>query len=179
LSGYQLGLDILGRKEDSLRRLHSALTSAQSKPSDSTEFLKDVIFSANYGWNQHRARRVTFDELIGSGKLGLIRSADIRTAIGDYYELEAGTSDRINERETAYPHISYQLVLRANESEPDAALNELQIEALVAGVLESPLREHLIAEINFANFTRDRFTELQSACTTLVMALQAYLEEGR
>ena len=90
LRGYQRGLEFLPRKEESLRRLHSVLMSADSMPRDLTRFLQDVIHGSNYGWNQYRASRTTFDELLGSGKLGLIRSADVRTAIGEYYELRKG-----------------------------------------------------------------------------------------
>jgi hypothetical protein len=170
---------MLARKEESLLRLHSAMASGHSKPHDSIEFLEDVIDGANYGWNQYRARRTTFDELLGSGKLGLIRSAEVRTAIGDYYGAEEGKADRINERETAYPSISYQLVPRSNEFELDPSLGDPQVEQLVAGVFESRLREHLLAEINFARFVRARFIELQTTCTDLVATLNAYLEGER
>ncbi|HEX5787780.1 MAG TPA: DUF6090 family protein [Woeseiaceae bacterium] len=179
LTGYRLGLDILGRKEESLQRVRSALAAPQSMPGDPTQFLKDVISGANYGWNQHRARRVTFDELLGSGKLGLVRSADIRMAIGDYYESERGAAGRIDERETAYPYLSYQLVPREDESELDAGLGQSQIEALVAGIVESPLREHVTAEINFARFVQARFTERESACSALVNSLRIHLDATR
>ena len=178
-SASRQALDWLARKEESLRRVQSVLASTESRPNHSLEFLQDVITGANYGWNQYRARRTTFDELLGSGKLGLIRSADVRTAIGDYYAAEVGASDRIDERETAYSRISYQLVPRTNESELDPDLDNSQIEALVAGVFESTLREQLIAEINFARFVRARFTEHLSTCTELTETLQGHLEAER
>jgi hypothetical protein len=176
---YQFGLELLDRKEESLRRLHSVLMSADSTPYDLTQFLKDVIYSANYGWSQHRAQRTTIEELLGSGKLGLIRNADVRAAVGEYYEFEKGTHGRIDERETGYPSISYQLVPRANEYELDPSLDDKQIESLVAGVFQSSLPEHVIGEINFARFVRNSFIELKSKCTNLIMALQAYLEAER
>jgi hypothetical protein len=117
--------------------------------------------------------------LLGSGKLGLIRNADVRTAVVEYFEKEKGTSDRIDERETRYPHISYQLVPRANEFELDPSLAEEQIELLAAGVFESTLWQHVIGEINLARFVRERFAELQSKRANLEMALQAYLETRR
>ena len=51
--------------------------------------------------------------------------------------------------------------------------------SLAAGVFESTLREHVIGEINFARFRSERFVELHSKCTELIMALQAYLEAER
>ena len=139
LAAYQRGLDFLEQKEESLRRLHPDLMSADSRPNDLRQFLQDVIDSANYGWYQYRARRTTVDELLGSGKLGLIRNADLRAAVGEYYESEKGAHGRIDERETSYPRISYRVVLRANEYELDPSLDDEQIESLVAGVFESNL----------------------------------------
>jgi hypothetical protein len=179
LGGYLLGRDILKRKEDSLRRLYAVLMAADPRPSDLTGFLQDVIYGANYGWSQYRARRTTFDELLGSGKLGLVRNADVRTTIAAYYDAEKATHGRINERETSYPRISYRLVPRANELELDPALDNEQVDLLVAGVIGSTIGEHVIGEINFARFVRERYVDLQSKCTDLVTALQAYRQTER
>jgi hypothetical protein len=71
------------------------------------------------------------------------------------------------------------LVPRANEYELDPSLDDEQIQSLVIKVFESSLREHVIGEINFARFVRERYVELQSKCTDLITVLQAYLEAER
>jgi hypothetical protein len=71
------------------------------------------------------------------------------------------------------------LVPRANELELDPALDNEQVDLLVAGVIGSTIGEHVIGEINFSRFVRERYVDLQSKCTDLVTALQAYRQTER
>ena len=174
LVGFERGLSVVARKVDSLDRVYPVLAASDSEPDDPVRFLGDVINGANYGWNQHIARRVTFDALLGSGKFGLIRAADLRVTIAEYYALDDSVHNRIDERETRYPHVSYQLVPRVNEFELEPNLSEDELQRLVAGVLASSLRDHVIAEMNFARFTHERFIALQTACRGLIERLQTY-----
>ncbi len=108
------------------------------------------------------------------GGFGLIRDAELRVAISDYYELHAGTQRRIDGRETEYPSLSYRLVPRDNEFELAPDLSEAQLERLVSGVFESVLREHVISEINLAGFIGDEFEELWEAALALLSELTTY-----
>ena len=103
VQGIERGLSFLPRKEEGLRRVDSLLNVPDPNPKDPVMFLEDVIYGSQYGWSQEEARRITFDELLGSGAFGLIRVAELRAAISDYYENHAGTQRRIDERETEYP----------------------------------------------------------------------------
>jgi hypothetical protein len=49
--------------------------------SDPRAFLEDVITGANFGWSQGLASRSTYDDLPGSGKLGVIHGPSIRQAV--------------------------------------------------------------------------------------------------
>jgi len=173
--GLQQGLDVLVEKEESLQRVYDVLTSPNPSPLDRAQFLDDVIFGSDYGWNQHTARRTTIDELLGSGSFRLIRSAQIRESISEYYDSDEGTNNRIEERETEYPNISYQLALRVNEFDVDPTLTDAQLAAFTAGVLDYPLLPHVVAEINFARFVRGRFIALQAARDDLAQQLEGYL----
>lgn len=176
LRGIELGLSFLPRKEESLQRDFSVLTSTGPEPEDIAGFLGDVIYGAQYGWNQEIARRTTIDELLSSGRFGLIRNSEVRTKISDYYSSDRGANNRIEERETQYPDISYQLVTRVNEFELDPGLSRPQLERLAAGVFDSSLLNHVIAEINFTRFVRQMFIALQTECDDLVTELQSYME---
>jgi len=160
LRGIELGLSLLPRKDESLQRVFSVLTSTGSEPEDIAGFLGDVIYGAQYGWNQNIARRTTIDELLNSGRFGLIRDTELRTKISDYYSSDRSANDRIEERETQYPNISYQLVTRVNEFELDPGLSRPQLERLAASVFDSSLLNHVIAEINFSRFVRLRLIGL-------------------
>ncbi len=171
----------LDNKEASLLRVNAVLAAADAPPQDPAEFLRDIVVGANYGWNQYEVRRTTISELIGSGKLTLIRDAQVRVKIADYYDFARANHQRIDERETAYPHISYQLVRRANEgslnSDVDVVeldLDYSEIEQIVAEVFNSPLKAHVNAELNLARFIRAMGIRLQIKCRDLVAELDAY-----
>ena len=174
-NGIDVGQTLLAQKEESLRRVYTVLASTDPGPPDLTEFLTDVIGGSQYGWNQHTSRRITIDELLGSGSFRLIRSAALREQISEYYDFDEGLHNRIEERETQYPNISYQLALRVNEWDLDPTLTDAQIAAFSDGVLEYPLLSHTIAEINFSRFVRDRFTALEAARGSLAEELESYL----
>lgn len=175
-SGFDLGLSLLAGKVDSLGRVYFVLAVSDSEPEEPVGFLGDVIYGAQYGWNQHTANRVTFDELLGSGKVGLIRDADLRLRIAEYYKLAESAKARIGERETRYPNVSYQLAPRVNEFELQPDLSDDELRRLVRGVFESSLRDHVIAEINLARFIRRIFIDLGTARQELAGDLQTYLD---
>ena len=92
LDGISFGLGRVTDKEARILRISSSLESPDGRPKDSTLFLEDVVESATYGWNQARARRTTFDEVLASGKFGLIRDTAIRVKIADYYDADRNTN---------------------------------------------------------------------------------------
>ncbi len=174
LDGISFGLGRVTDKEARLLRISSSLESPDDRPKASTLFLEDIVESATYGWNQARARRTTFDEVLPSGKFGLIRDTAIRVKIADYYDSEAASHDRIDERETGYSDLSYGLVPRVTEFEIEPDLSDAQLERIVDQVISSQLPERLVAEINFTRFVNERFTSWRSLCLVLIDELEFY-----
>ncbi len=174
IQGIEGGLNALPRKEQSLSRVHSVLGESDARARDPVIFLNDVIYGAQYGWNQYVERRITFDELLGSGAFSLIRDTELRESISHYYALHLSAQNRIDERETEYPHLSYGLVPRYNEFALEPDLSEAHLERLVNGVFESSLREHVVSEINLARFTGTRFEQLRQAALALLSELETY-----
>ena len=181
-------------KEASLLRVRSILATENARPDDPAGFLRDVIDGANYGWNQMEAQRTTFNELLGSGKYSLIRDAGLREKISKYYDRDRDTHQRIDERETDFPHFSYRLVPRQDEGRNEAGdpgenldvgpviesgLGSPDIEQLVTGVFASPIRDHINAEINLARFIGNRGALLRSECLDLVGQLESYRDTIR
>lgn len=167
---------ILGDKENSLKRIYSVLVVPNTRPQSVPAFLGDVIAGANYGWNQAIARRITFDELLNSGRFRLIRSPELREMIAAYYSDDQVAHNRIEERETGFPTMSYQLVPRGSEFELDPTLTMSEMEQLTTRVLGASLLDHVTAELNFSRFVRAIFTDLVAERDKLDAALAAYLE---
>lgn len=71
-------------KEASLQRLLAALAKDPGEVDD-VEFLADIVIGANFGWNQSKVERSTFDQLLGSGEFRVIENAELRRIIANYY----------------------------------------------------------------------------------------------
>jgi hypothetical protein len=179
LEGQSDGID---KKEASLLRLQLVFA-ADARPRDAAAFLRDVIDGADYGWNQVEARRTTFRELVGSGKFSLIRDPSLRESINEYYDFDSSVHQRMSERETNFPHLSYLLVPRENEGTVERAtgqaelrshLSDHELDDLVSGVLASPLRGELIGELNLARYIRNIGRRMDSRCRDLIAQLEAY-----
>ena len=157
LKEYDQRLASVDNKEESLLRVRSTLYN--DGPQDINQFFNDIVIGANYGWNQGATQRGTFNDLLGSGSLRIIANPEIRALIVAYYDNYDSEHVRIDERETEYPNISYQLVPRSPTSMQNAVVVELQVETglsdeflseRVKATLDPSFRNHVIAEINLA-----------------------------
>jgi len=174
LEQIAFGLERISYKKARLLRIHSSLEAANERPEDMRRFLTDVVESATYGWNQARARRTTFDDVVASGKFGLLRDTTVRAMISDYYDREMGAHNRIEERETEYSNLSYRLIPRDAEFELATDLSDDQIDRLVDRVYSSSLPDHVVGELNFTQFLAEQFEEWRGRCLELIDELETY-----
>jgi hypothetical protein len=181
LRNLELQISATTAKEESLKRLEPVLASGQF-PADASEFLNDVVIGANYGWNQMSPRSRTFEEILSSGKFGLIRDADLRNAISGYYGTFNASLARADARETEYPHISYRLIPRSRESDREGALLDAElagvdnesIKKTVDAVLNSEIGDYVIAERNLALFLLRTTADVMEQHQALVIQIQGY-----
>lgn len=174
-------LQALEQKANSLARISEELS--RGSIVDKERFLQDVVIGANYGWNQGRANRATYDDLVSSGNLGLIANQEVRLSIADYYrEFEEGNS-RIEERETDYPGATYKLVPRATtvieggvvwERDVQTDLSSAQIDKIIQAIIGSDLASLTIAEVNFGRFVQGVTISQLELARSLQMSLTAY-----
>ncbi len=167
-------------KQRSLRRLKSVFDGGE-RPENEAKFLEDIITGANYGWNQVRPNAATYQEVLSSGKLGLIRNSAMRAAISLYYFDFTIIFDRTDERETMFPQLSYQLVPRSLASsnrevmlQVDADLSADETARLVDAALRFALVDHLIAEMNLANFILLMSADVKQKCEALIAQIETY-----
>ena len=122
-------------------------TTFNGKPvADHLVFLQDIPTSAEMGWTQPHFPRSTYLELVGSGKMGLIKSIQLRELINDYYEeLEEWHkrgSTRVNSN---FANIIFSIVPYNHDVEKDVNMLDLNladedIGALVEALLDSGLK---------------------------------------
>lgn len=179
---FDFRLKAVAEKEESLLRVGAEL--ARDTGSDPATLLNDIITGADFGWNQGLARRATYDNLIGSGKLVIIADSSIRSQIADYYRYYQDSHNRIDERETEYPALSYRLVPRQIrpsqdegvvwERDVDSGLSETELAEIVASVRASSLPDHVIAELNLARFIREIELDLRDRAESVIGDLEEY-----
>ncbi len=181
LQKYDLRFRSIDEKDESLLRVQSAL--AGNGPQDEFQFLNDIIVGANFGWNQGSAKRATFNDLLESGRISVIADPDIRMLIVSYYEAYETEHVRIDERETAYPHLSYQIVPRGQTSRHEVGVVETHVESGLTDTFlservkvaqELSIQNHVIAEINLARFIRGVTADLQVKAENLISSLNEY-----
>ncbi len=181
LQDFDFRLKFVDAKEESLLRVKAFL--AGGAQIDPATFLRDIVGGADFGWNQGLARRSTYDNLLESGRLGIIADPEIRSQISDYYRYYQDSHNRIDERETDYPALSYQLVLRTHtnqnegvvsEQEIESGLSDTQLNELVALVRASAIGDHVTAELNLARFILQIELDLQGRAVSLTSLLEEY-----
>jgi hypothetical protein len=182
LKDFDFRLKSVAAKEESLLRVKAAL--AGDTEIDPVVFLTDIIIGADFGWNQGFAQRSTYDNLMASGRLGIIQDADIRVQISDNYRLYQDEHIRIEERETDYPALSYRLVPRRGHKEDiehialertiEPGLSDSELLELVDLVQRSSIHDHVTAELNLARFIREVELALQSRAVALMSELERY-----
>ncbi len=182
VSSFDFRLDHVIQKEESLLRVRQVL--AKQRTEEPTQFLEDVISGADFGWNQGGANRTTYNDLLGAGEVSIIRDSELRLLISAYYAYIAGQNPRMDERETAYPGLSYQLVPRQLEPATvdvvvyertlEQGLSEDALGSIVDDVVKSSIGRHVTAEINLARFIRSITLDSKKQVFKLVEALEAY-----
>jgi len=174
--------DRLTNKRSSLERLRIVFESAADAP-DVTAVIQDVIIGAGLGWNQPGTQDITFREVVSSGKFGLIQSTILRDSISSYYFSFDNASKRIDARETEFPRLSYQLIPRSRETgggtvllSPADDISGAEARQLTQDLMASPIRNYVIAELNFAIFLTTVMSDLQDRNQALTKKIEAYRE---
>lgn len=186
-ANYDAWLTMLEEKEESLERVARFLRSAPASASDAEAVLRDIANGTNFAWNvAPLAGRATFDDLRGTGNLGLLESGAVRHNLVRYYYSVEAAERRIDARSTDYPGISYALFRRpeaaagpgaataALELLPDTSVGREELDRAVARVRASQLGQHVEAEINRGRFIRAMLGSLREEATTLLSELREY-----
>jgi hypothetical protein len=172
-------------KEASLLRLRAALSQSDNEPIDSMQVLEDMMTGSNFGWNQSSARRTTYEELLSSGRFSLIQEPSVRAQITNYYNEFEDRVRRQDERETPFPHLSYQFVPREyldttgneNRVRLDPEFTRGGIEQLISRIRASETADYIVAEINLARFILAMNANQDRLRTELIDSLEKYAED--
>lgn len=168
---------LVGRKVTALATIEPYLNGAPVR--DTSQFLTEVILAASFGWEQPKLDHVTFDEIVGSGKLSLLRDTQLRLGLSRFFHTVEQREYRSTARITDFPKITYQIIPRGeNETTLQDGLDEKQMENLVNALLQSNLRENLISERNRARFMLNIWESMEKEAEELQEQLKIVRGSG-
>ncbi len=114
----------LENKSRGLEILANASTDRSEPMIDPPGLYKGVADTLRLAFNAPSIRRSTFDDMMGTGRLSLIASIDLRDSILEYYALGTNSEGRLEGRMTAYPQHLFENVppevLSAYDITPDS-----------------------------------------------------------
>jgi len=169
----ELGKDIVSRKIPALQRLRSYALNPESITGRELDLINDLPLAANYGWNQNNTRPTTYNELLTSGRFNLIRDAELRSEIAEYYDSLQSTENRIDERETRFPNLVLSLLPGGRNSISD--LNDVDAALVISDFKSLNVRLDVQEELSFAEFVQDRLTYMGEWNQEMASSLNDYL----
>lgn len=174
---------VRGREKDvRLQRLIRLSESDMGDPEGVALAAEDLDRSQGWGWEYPTARRVTFEELLSVGGLGLIEDVRVREAINGYYWWHEDTEDRVEARRSDLPRLAYSLVLDPSDGiagDHDSRSLTVSADALRAALRTGELHRSSRAELNFTRYQFAVTEDLLERATALIGLLESYLDERR
>jgi hypothetical protein len=148
-------------------------------------FLEALINGNRLGFNIPRGKATTFSDLTNTGSLGLIRRADLRQNILDYYQQRSSSIRRIETRMTEYPGKAYGIIppeLPSYRTSPvklpaDVEISEDSVEHIVTELQSLQFFLNLNAEQNYSSFLEGVIDDLGAQAEQLLDALRSELSQ--
>ena len=137
------------------------------------ELAQDLAMGAVYSGSVPPPRRSTYEELLSTGKIAVIRDPRLRAALIDYHFAFDNLFVRVSSRTTGYEKLVYSLVPREIRGTGDnfarSDLRESELRSVAQGVREADeLGPALVAERNRTGFLRSQFEAMINRAQALM-----------
>lgn len=138
------------RKEQALIDLEPYLN---GKPiEDHAAFVRMVVVASAFGWEQPVMEQTTFEEILSSGKLSLIRDITLRLSITRFFHTTKQREHRSEVRITEFPKITYKYIPIIQQNMLEPGLSDQRLAEITEDILKSDLRDHVLPELNRTRF---------------------------
>jgi hypothetical protein len=163
VANWQQLLQQLTPKDEALVRIDQWVAAAAATDVHSLrELAQDLAMGAVYSGSVPPPRRSTYQELLSTGKIDVIRDRRFRAALIDYHFAFDNLLLRVSSRTTDYERLAYSLVPREIRGTGDnfasGDLSESELRSMAEGVrARGELRSLVVAERNRTVFVRSQF----------------------
>ena len=167
--------ETLERKNDALARVARVFEGQAIE--DNLSFLEDVFQGRVWGWGMPLVNRITFDEYVSSGKLGLIRNVELRSQIMGFYDRAQSREMVAALRMGEYAQRVADLVPERGDGPILTGLSENEYAAIAASVLKSDLGSTIIREQSRTRTLGFIWNEIADRGAQLLAEIDAELEK--
>ena len=177
---WELLLQQLEPKDDALARVEQWSQAGTVSDVRSLRMVaEDLAMGAVYSGSVPPPRRSTYEELLSTGKLDLIRDPEFRAALLEYHFSFDNLMPRLSSRTTGYERLAYALVPREIRGTGDnfarSDLSESELRTLARRVAATDeLQPMIIAERNRTAFLRGQFEDLVKRAEVLMKQAEAH-----
>lgn len=162
-------------KEEALKNIDFNLKTKNVK-NDST-FLSDVIVSSSYGWTVQPLSQSTYDELINTGKLGIIRNIELRSSISQLYNFYQ-LYERVGmERTGDFSKVVYGLVPMEGDVTLKKGLSKKEQKKMVENIMNLNLEKFIVYEQNRIRLIQKFYTRIEKSIIQLKTSIEVELEK--
>lgn len=158
-----------------LRTIVPVARGVEAMPIDTVGFVR-LMWESRFSVTQFEERRTTFEELLATGNLNLIRSAELRASIVSYYEQVRMSTSRSERGRSAYAQLLFGYLPAFSGGELDDPATRHRVLADLAQLVRS---EEFLREANrhrvWLNFQLSQISRLQG----LLSSLQTQLAQAQ
>ncbi len=141
---------------------------------DST-FLADVVVSSSYGWTVQSFSKSIYDEIINTGKLGIISNIEVRNSISqlyNYFQLY----ERVSlPRTSDYSQVVYSVVPMESDVILKRGLGDKEQKDMVNTLMNLNLNKYIIFEQNRIRFLRLMYDGAEKSITEVKIKIESDL----
>ena len=158
-------------KEISLKKIDS-IFETKNVEHDST-FLSNIIVSSSYGWTVQPLSQTTYDELINTGKFGIIRNIELRSSISQLYNTYQ-LYERVGlARTSEFSKVVYSIVPMESDKVLKIGLSDKEQKEIVGTLMNLSLDQFIIFEQNRIRLIHSLYNRIEQS----IIQLETKIEE--
>ncbi len=167
------------RKDAALQRVDRVLYQDQRASIDTLAFINDVVVGAVFASAWPFVTEGTFEDLLATGNLALIRDTELRGQVSSYYLSAERTDERLRGRPSPYSDLALSLVPYKNFNlNAEAPTDVLELRStrsqisIVRSIRASGLEQFMVSELNRADYMIRLTRPVLANARALLTALQ-------
>ena len=161
------------KKEESIIKL--SLIYKTKKVENDSAFISDIIRSTSFGWIVQPLSRSIYNELINTGKLGIIRNVELRNSISQLYNLYDIYLSVGLKRTSDFAKVVYGIVPMAGDTRLKSGLSSQEKREIVVKLMDLDLDHFLTFEQNRVRLIQSFYKNIENSVKELKIKIEQEL----